>query len=440
MTDNKQKKLTVLDGWAMGTGAMIGATVFVASGLMAGVAGPASSISFLIAAAITLIIASCYCEISSAFPRSGGAYIYPRETMGKHGDIMSFVTGWAFYGGQGLGSAVLALTCAFYVEWTLELFGVSLPMGSNVFAILTILVFGIANMIDTRLGNAIQLVSTFAVIGALLIFIFWGGMNIKTELLTPFMPNGFGSVLSAATLCWATYGGWSAIPNMSSEFRDPGRDVPKSMILSLVTCGVTFAVIGLVMNGLMPYEQLALESAPLAAAAATFTAKGALIIALGGIFAAISTLNGLMMSGSRMIYAMGKEGSLPRVLAKVNPKSKTPVISLGVTMIGMLFLAWSGLVSIILQMVAFVTAFSWIISCLCIFALRKNREDIKPLFCVPFYPITPVVAIILSVFMITRMELQAIIIGISWIIIGVGVYLIFKKTSLSRFCGEEAEE
>ena len=93
------------------------------------------------------------------------------------------------------------------------------------------------------------------------------------------------------------------------------------MILSLVTCGVTFAVIGLVMNGLMPYEQLALESAPLAAAAATFTAKGALIIALGGIFAAISTLNGLMMSGSRMIYAMGKEGSLPRVLAKVNPKT-----------------------------------------------------------------------------------------------------------------------
>lgn len=440
MGERKQKKLTTLDGWAMGTGAMIGATVFVASGLMAGVAGPASSLSFIIAAVVTLIIASCYCEISSAFPRSGGAYIYPKETMKKSGDVLSFVTGWAFYGGQGLGSAVLALTCAFYVEWTLNLVGIELPVETNVFAILTILVFGIANMIDKRLGNAIQLISTFAVIGALLIFIVWGGINVDKKLLTPFMPKGFGSVLSAATLCWATYGGWSAIPNMSSEFKNPAKDVPRSMILSLATCGVTFGIIGLVMNGLMPYEQLAKESAPLAAAAATFTSKGAFIIALGGIFAAISTLNGLMMSGSRMIYAMGKEGSLPAVLGRTSKKSGTPFIALGVTMTGMLFLAWTGLVSIILQMVAFVTAFSWIISCFCVFALRKNRPEVKPAFHVPFYPVTPVIAIGLSVFMITRMDGQAILIGMAWIIAGVIVYCLFKKTGLKSFCVQEKEE
>lgn len=440
MAEKKQKKLTTLDGWAMGTGAMIGATVFVASGLMSGVAGPASSLSFIIAAAVTLVIAGCYCEISSAFPRSGGAYIYPKETMGKAGDAVSFITGWAFYGGQGLGSAVLALTCAFYVEWTLELIGVGLPVPANVFAIFTILVFGIANMIDTRLGNAIQLVSTFAVIAALLIFIVWGGANVDKELLTPFMPKGFGSVLSAATLCWATYGGWSAIPNMSSEFRNPAKDVPRSMILSLVTCGITFGIIGIVMNGLMPYEQLSKESAPLAAAAATFTSKGALIIAMGGIFAAISTLNGLMMSGSRMIYAMGKEGALPEVLGKVNKKSGTPYIALGVTMTGMLILAWTGLVSIILQMVAFVTAFSWIISCVCIFALRKNRPEVIPAFCVPLYPFTPIAAIGLSIFMITRMDGQAILIGGAWIVIGMIVYCLFSKTGLKRFCSQEKEE
>lgn len=440
MGEKKQKKLTTLDGWAMGTGAMIGATVFVASGLMSGVAGPAASISFIIAAVVTLVIAGCYCEISSAFPRSGGAYIYPKETMGKAGEAVSFITGWAFYGGQGLGSAVLALTCAFYVEWTLDLIGVGLPMEANVFAILTILVFGTANMIDTRLGNAIQLVSTFAVIGALFIFIVWGGANVDKELLTPFMPNGFGSVLSAATLCWATYGGWSAIPNMSSEFRNPAKDVPRSMILSLVTCGIAFGIIGIVMNGLMPYEQLAKESAPLAAAAATFTSKGALIIAMGGIFAAISTLNGLMMSGSRMVYAMGKEGSLPKILGRVNKKSGTPYIALGVTMVGMLFLAWTGLVSIILQMVAFVTAFSWIISCICVFALRKNRPEVTPAFHVPLYPFTPIAAIGLSIFMITRMDKQALIIGGAWIVIGIIVYGLFKKTGLRKFCAKEKEE
>ena len=106
MGKEKQKKLTTLDGWAMGTGAMIGATVFVASGLMAGVAGPASSLSFVIAAAVTLIIASCYCEISSAFPRSGGAYIYPKETMGKAGGVCILSYGMGLLRGAGtrLGS------------------------------------------------------------------------------------------------------------------------------------------------------------------------------------------------------------------------------------------------------------------------------------------------------------------------------------------------
>lgn len=141
-----------------------------------------------------------------------------------------------------------------------------------------------------------------------------------------------------------------------------------------------------------------------------------------------------------MIYAMGKEGSLPKMLGKVNPRSGTPVTALGVTMLGMLFLAWTGLVSIILQMVAFVTAFSWVISCLCIFALRKNRPEVVPAFHVPFYPVTPVIAIILSIFMVTRMDGKAILIGTAWIIIGFIVYCLFHKTGLKRFCVIKKEE
>ncbi|NYB74678.1 amino acid permease [Sedimentibacter hydroxybenzoicus DSM 7310] len=432
--ESEIKKLTLLDGWSLGTGSMIGATIFVASGLMSSIAGPATSISFIICAAVTLIIALCYCEMSSAFPRSGGAYIYPKETMGKAGDSISFLTGWALYGGQGLGAAVLALTCANYVNAVLELSGAGFTFIPTYFAITLIILFTISNIIDTRLGNAIQLVSTFAVVGALAVFVAMGSFNIKGELLTPFMPNGFPAVITAAAIGWSSFGGWSVIPNMSSEFKNPARDVPLSMLLSLITCGISFGFIVIVMNGLLHYTQLGIEAAPLAAAAATVNKYGALIIAFGGIFAATSTLNGLMMTGSRMIYSMGREGSLPAKLGEVRKKNGVPAVALAVTGIGMLVLAATGMIYVILQMVAFVTAVSWIVSCICVYGLRKNRKDVNPLFKTPLYPITPAVAVVLSLFMISRLSSQAIMIGCAWIIFGFVLYLLFRFTGLKKFC------
>jgi len=428
------KKLTLLDGWSLGTGNMIGATIFVASGLMSSIAGPAASLSFVICAVVTLIIALCYCEMSSAFPRSGGAYIYPRETMGKAGDAVSFLTGWSLYGGQGLGAAVLALTCANYVNAVLELSGAGFTFTPTYFAITLIILFTVSNMIDTRLGNAIQLVSTFAVIGSLIIFVIIGSFNIKSELLVPYMPFGFPAVITAAAIGWSSFGGWSVIPNMSSEFKNPARDVPLSMLLSLITCGITFGIIVIVMNGLLPYAQLGTETAPLAAAAGTVSKYGALIIAFGGIFAATSTLNGLMMTGSRMIYSMGHEGSLPAKLGVVRKKNGVPAIALAVTGIGMVVLAATGMIYVILQMVAFVTAVSWIVSCICVYTLRINRKDVNPPFKTPFYPITPAVAITLSLFMVSRLSAQAIKIGCAWIILGVIFYILFKFTGFKKFC------
>lgn len=428
------KKLTLLDGWSLGTGNMIGATIFVASGLMSSIAGPAASISFIICAVVTIIIALSYCEMSSAFPRSGGAYIYPKETMGKLGEPISFLTGWALYGGQGLGAAVLALTCANYFNAVLDLLNTGFTFIPTYFAITIIILFTVSNMIDTRLGNAIQLVSTFAVVGALAIFVIMGLFNIKGELFTPFMPNGFQAVITAAAIGWSSFGGWSVIPNMSSEFKNPARDVPLSMLFSLITCGLLFGFIVVVMNGLLHYTQLGAETAPLAAAAATVNKYGALIIAFGGIFAATSTLNGLMMTGSRMLYSMGYEGSLPAKLGEVRKKNQVPAIALAVTGIGMVVLAATGMIYVILQMVAFVTAISWIVSCICVYALRKNRQDINPSFKVPLYPITPAVAIALSLFMIIRLSVQAIMIGCIWIILGIVLYFLFKFTSLKKFC------
>lgn len=427
------KKLKTIDGWAIGTGAMVGATIFVVSGTMSGYAGPAACLSFLLAAAVTIIIALCCCEVSSAFPRSGGAYIYPKEVFGEKGSTLSFMTGWAFYGAQGLGAAVLASTCVFYINWMLELlFGFAFPTG--IFAIVIVLLFGAINMVNSSLGNATQLASTFIVLAALVIFVIWGGANIEIERITSdFAPYGMEGIYAAAALGWAAFSGWSTIPNMASEFENPGKDVPRSMILSLVTCGVLFGIVILVMNGLMNGADLAAASAPLAAAAATFTKYGTLLIAFGGVFAAISTLNGLMMTGAHLLYAMAKEGAMPAGIAKTS-KNGTPYVALCVTTLGMAVLAATGLVTIIMQMVAFVTSCTWIINCICLFGLRKNRKDVTPQFRCPLFPFMPILSIILIIFMMTKMKGTAILIGLIWLVLGAVLRVLLTKTGLRKYC------
>lgn len=433
MKEKEPKKLSLLDGWAVGTGAMVGSTVFVATGAMSGMAGSGAAISFLVAAFVTIIIALCYCEVCSAFPRSGGAYIYPKEVYGEKGMLLSFVTGLAFYGGQGLGSAILATTCAFYVDWVIQiLFNVTI--NTKLFAIGCVLFFGLVNMFSTKLGNLIQNISTYLVVFGLLVFMIWGGVKMDWNMIkSNFLPTGISGMLTAAALCWATFGGWSAIPAMASDFKNPQKDVPRSMISSLVTCGVCFAFLVLVMNGLLPGPQLGQEKAPLAAAASVFSSKGALIVAASGIFAAISTLNGLTMSCSRLVYAMGKEGALPAVLGKTR-KNGTPWVAMLVTMVAQLLIAATGLVNIVLQMVSFVTAFSWIVTCICMFRMRKERGKYHPTFRCPLFPVTPVVAIALAVFMIMQMEPTALIVGFSWLAISVVLYYVFTKTSLKKYC------
>ena len=263
-TSSTPKKLTVLDGWSIGSGGMIGVTVFVVSGSISAMAGPAACLSYLIAAAVTILVAITICEVTAAYPESGGAYIYPKKIIGgRMGDFLSYLSGLAMYCGQGLlGPATLGLALANYTIAFVELLGVDFPISNKAFAIIAVLFFGISNMISTKIGAAIQVGSTVLVVGPIIIFLVWGGANVDTSLLVPFMPNGISSVIAGAATAWLGYGAWSAIPNMASEFKNPAKDVPRSMILSLVTCGLLFGGIVLVMNGLLPYSVLGDLDAP----------------------------------------------------------------------------------------------------------------------------------------------------------------------------------
>lgn len=451
----KKEGFGVLDGWAVGTGSMIGVTIFVICGTISGLAGPAASLGFVISGLLVFCVALVYCEISSAIPGSGGAYLFPKKTFrGEAGSFLSFVSGWCLWGGQGLGPAMVTVATVSYLSAFINLVtGGDIVLNVPVTAsILTILYFA-ANWFGSSGGRMVQLITTGVVVGVLLIFIVWGGINVKPELLTPFMqgdPGGIAGIVTATAMCILGFGGWSTIPNMAGEFRNPSKDVPKAALLSLLTCALLFAVFTYVMNGLLPGAELAASDSPPVAAMNTFTSVGAIIISIGGLCACVSTSNGLMMTGARIPFAMGKDGDLPKVLGKTN-KSGTPAVALILTALGQLVLCWTGsALTTLVSLVVTATSVSWVITVISSMAARKR--GVKAPFRVPGYWIVAAIAVIGLVLIFIRLG-QTNMVGIMmtciWIVIGLAVYLLFNKTNLKKQCndapspvllGEEAKD
>ncbi len=434
---NLQSGLRVIDGWAIGTGAMIGVTIFVVSGSISGMAGPASCLGFIIACVLVLFVALCYCEISSAYPSSGGAYLFPKRVfIGEKGDFVSFLSGWCLWGGQGLAPAVVTVATVGYISSLINLItggNLTLPV-APVACVLTLAYF-LANWFGSSGGRLVQILSTGCVVAVLVIFIVWGGVNIHVSLLKPFAPHGFTPILTCAAICILSFSGWSTIPNMSEEFKNPAKDVPKAALMSLITCGVIFALFIYVMNGLLPGSELALSASPPVAAMNTFTTVGALIVVIGGLCACISTSNGLMMTGCRIPFAMGRDGDLPKAIGSVN-KYGTPKGALILTCVGQLAICCSGsMIETLVSLSVCATSISWVITVISSIALR--RKGTASPFRAPGYPITPIIAIVGLAFMFLRLSKVAIITTIIWAVAGFVVYILFNKTQLKSFCNEK---
>ncbi len=440
------REMRLVDITMIGVGAMIGAGIFVLTGIAAGVAGPALILVFLLNGVVTLFAAAAYAELGSSFHSAGGGYLYVKTGLK---DPQGFMSGWMSWFAYVVACALYALGFGAYLKECLPLVGLGdftlpfLSMGKWM-AVVVVAVFCFINYRGaSEAGGA----GNFITGGKIVLLAVFIGFGVWITLHRPDwhltftenpLPNGWGGVFMAMGLTFIAFEGYEIIAQCSEEVRNPERNVPRAIFLSLdrswcpFICLVAFAALGAVQpEGMPSWKYLGLhKETALVNVAETFFRGGGVLILIGGLFSTMSALNATIYSSSRVSFAMGRDRNLPAWFGKIHPLRKTPhwsILASGVLSAAMAVLLPIEVVASaanIMFLLLFIQVQAALIS------LRKKRPDLRRGFKVPFSPFIPILGILfqlgLAVFLFFYSPMAWLSAGV-WIAIGLVVFYVYAR-------------
>lgn len=418
-------ELTRRLGWkestALGIGAMVGAGIFVLSGVAAGKAGPAVLISFILAALLEILLGLCYAELASRYPRAGGAYEFVRENLGS---LAGTIIGWCYWGAWLAASGFVSKGFGNYLH---SLIGMP-PLSS---ALALLLVLGIFNVIGVKFSGTIQVLIVVVEILLLVLFFVLGVPHIDPYLYRPFVPNGVEGIVSAALVGFLSMVGWDGIVAAGEEVKNPRRTIPISIFSSICIVFLLYSSLLLVSVGVVPWDVLGESSIPVAYASQQFLgAFGPKLVNIVIVISLMATANAFIVSISRTAFAMGRNGLLPQFFARIHPRFGTPImaVSLGVA-IQIAFTAFSS-INIAVSATGFLYILTFIFTLISFFVSRRKTplEERLKQFQVPFYPFIPILALLICVILLITVGRSGFITGMCWMGIGLALYLVRYKS------------
>jgi len=405
---------------SLGVGAIIGAGIFVITGQAAATAaGPALIISFIMAGLVCAFAGLCYAELASTMPVSGSAYSYAYVTMGE---VFAWAMGWLLLLEYGIAASTVAVGWSGYVTSLLADLGVQVPaqlanstlqyvageglqpMASinliaafGVLAVTALLVIGISE--SASVNNVIVLVK----VGVLLLFIGMGVFYMKPENWVPFIPPagekfgqfGVSGIFVAAASVFFAYVGFEAVSTAAGEAKNPGRDLPIGILGSLFICTVLYILTTLVLTGVVNYTQLNVKEPMAVAADAMNVPWFSWLIKIGAVTGLSSVMLVLVYAQTRVFYQMSKDGLLPGLFGRINQSFKTPAN--GTVLLGVIIsIAAATLpLGVLGDLVSLGTGAAFLIVCLSVLYLRKSHPDLARPFKVPFFPVVPIIGVVL---------------------------------------------
>lgn len=423
-----KRTLTLKDLILLGIGAIIGTGIFVITGqATANYAGPALSISFVVAAIVVILSGLCFAEFASRVPILGGPYAYLYVVFGE---VVAWFAGWFLLWEFMLAVASVASGWSGYFQGFLSSLGLDLPTaltggydpqaGTYVDLVAAIVVVFVTFWVTQeakkalRLNNAMVWVK-FAIIA---LFIFVGVFFVKPANWQPFTPFGAKGIFDGAALVFFAFLGFDAVAMAAEEVKNPQKDVPRGIIGSILIATVLYIVVTLIMSGIVPYDQLNVSDP--VAFAMRYVGHDFLgsVIAIGAILTLLSVTISMMYSLARLLYAISKDGLLPRFMQEIDPKHQTPKKATLVAGAVSLFFAAAFPLEILAELTNIVALSYLSLMGLGLLKLRKTMGPPKKgEFKVPFVPLLPVLSVASCVFLMLQLQ------GITWIVFAITLLL-----------------
>ncbi|WP_426055789.1 amino acid permease [Janthinobacterium sp. PSPC2-1] len=433
------KVLGPFDLVLMGIGAIVGTGIFVLTGTGALTAGPALSLSFVVAAVACCFAALCYAEFASTVPVAGSIYTYSYATLGE---LAAWMIGWDLLLEYGLAAAAVSVGWSGYFQSLLAGFGITLPaaltaapgalpgvttfinLPALVIMLLLTAMLGWGVRESARLNNIMVAIK----VGVVLLFIIFGARHVQPANWQPYMPFGYHGMLSAAALVFFAFIGFDAVTSAAEEVKKPSRDLPIGIIGSLAVCAVLYVVVSAIMTGIVPYQKFLGVDHPVSLAL-QYAGENwiAGFVDLGAILGMTTVILVMAFGQTRIIFAMSRDGLLPKRLSTVHPRFHTPFFA--TWLVGIVFGLIAAVIplNILAELINIGTLAAFTMVSIAVVVLRKRRPDLPRAFRCPGVPYVPALAVILCVGLMTFLSWVTWVAFTIWLVIGLVIYFGYAR-------------
>jgi APA family basic amino acid/polyamine antiporter len=432
---------------ALGVGCIIGAGIFVLTGLAANhYAGPALVLSFVIAGIGCTLAGLCYAEFAAMVPVAGSAYTYAYATLGE---LMAWIIGWDLVLEYAVASSTVAHGWSHYFVSLLGIFDIVLPQAwtgnpfdfdpargewfltgavMNLPALVIVLLVTVVLVIGIRESAGFNAGMVILKVAVVLFVIVVGAGYVNTANWQPFMPNGMPGVLKGAAYIFFAYIGFDSVSTHAEEARNPQRDVPIGIMVSLLLCTILYILVAGVLTGMVPYHEIDLDAPVAEAFAARGLAVAHLLIAIGAVVGITSVLLVLLLSQARILLALARDGLISRrFFGSVHPRFRTPHRA---TILTGILVGLAGAIfplKLLADLVNIGTLMAFVVVCAAVIVMRRTNPDLHRPFRTPLMPWVPLGGIAVNLTMMFSLGWENWLRLAVWLAIGLVIYFVYGR-------------